>query len=85
MIHFYYKICYCINMKKIKLKNIVWKEEKYYISQCLNIDISSFGKTKKEALDNLYEAIDLYFEDIKKIEFQEVKNPEFFTLNFNYA
>lgn len=35
------------------LKNVIWKEGKYYVSQCLNIDISSFGKTKQEALDNL--------------------------------
>jgi len=47
-------------MKKINLQNIVWKEGKYFVSQCLNVDISSFGKTKKEALKNLSEAIDLY-------------------------
>jgi len=35
-------------MKKINLKNVVWKEDKYYVAQCLNVDISSFGKTKKK-------------------------------------
>ena len=42
-------------MKKVQenLQSIVWKEGKYYVAQCLNIDISSFGKTKKEALKNL--------------------------------
>jgi len=49
-------------MSNIYLKNIVWQEEKYYISQCLNVDVSSFGKTKKEALDCLQEALELYFE-----------------------
>jgi len=49
-------------MKKINFKNIVWKEGKYYVAQCLNIDVSSFGKTKKEALENLKEALELYFE-----------------------
>ena len=29
------------------LKNVVWKEGKYYVAQCLNVDVSSFGKTKK--------------------------------------
>lgn len=72
-------------MKKLKLQSIVWKEGKYYISQCLNVDISSFGKTKNEALENLFEAVNLYFEDFKKVEVSEVKNPEFFTLDFNYA
>ena len=44
-------------------KNIVWKEGKYFVAQCLNIEISSFGKTKTEALRNLDEALTLYFED----------------------
>ena len=48
-------------MKKFNLQNIVWREGKYYVSQCLNVDISSFGKTKKESLKNLGEALDLYF------------------------
>ena len=52
-------------MKKFNLQNIVWKEGKYYVSQCLNVDISSFGKTKKEALKNLSEDIDLYFLEAK--------------------
>lgn len=42
---------------------ITWREGKYYVAQCLNIDISSFGNTKKEALHNLGEALELYFED----------------------
>lgn len=47
-------------MKKYDFKNVIWKEGKYYVGQCLNIDISSFGKTKKEALVNLNEALELY-------------------------
>jgi predicted RNase H-like HicB family nuclease len=45
------------------LKYIVYKEGKYYVSQCLNVDVSSFGKTFQEAKDNLQEALLLYFED----------------------
>ena len=45
------------------LKNIVWKEGKYFVAQCLNVEVSSFGKTKNEALKNLDEALELYFED----------------------
>jgi predicted RNase H-like HicB family nuclease len=47
------------------MTNIVWKEGKYYVAQCLNVDVSSFGKTKKEALKNLDEALLLYFEGEK--------------------
>ncbi len=49
-------------MKKT-LKYIVQKEGKYYVSQCLNVDVSSFGNTVQEAIDNLNEALMLYFED----------------------
>ncbi len=45
------------------LKYIVQKEGKYFVSQCLNVDVSSFGHTVQEAIDNLNEALMLYFED----------------------
>jgi predicted RNase H-like HicB family nuclease len=45
------------------LKYILFKEDKYYVSQCLNVDVSSFGITVQEAIDNLNEALQLYFED----------------------
>ncbi len=49
-------------MKAIQLNNVVWKEGDYFVAQCLNVDVSSFGETKEEALKNLEEAIGLYFE-----------------------
>lgn len=59
--------------QKFQFANVVWKEGKYYVAQCLNVDISSFGKTRPDALRNLEEALELYFEDrpmraTKKIE-----------------
>jgi|GEM_PF-173885 len=48
--------------KMKKIKYVVYKEEKYFVSQCLNVDVSSFGNTIQEAIDNLNEAISLYFE-----------------------
>ena len=45
------------------IKYIIFKEGKYYVSQCLNVDISSFGKNTGKATTNLKEALDLYFED----------------------
>jgi predicted RNase H-like HicB family nuclease len=47
-------------MKKIKY--VVFKEDKYFVSQCLNVDVSSFGNTIQEAIDNLNEALSLYFD-----------------------
>ena len=48
-------------MKNIKY--VVYKEGRYYVSQCLNVDVSSFGKTIDEAISALKEAVSLYFED----------------------
>ena len=62
--------------KKTDFKNIIWKEGKYFVAQCLNVDVSSFGKTKKEALRNLKEALELYLEDAKPSRFVKVERPE---------
>lgn len=40
----------------------VWPEGKWYVSQCLEIDIASQGETEEEALANLKEALELHFE-----------------------
>ncbi len=72
-------------MRKINLKNVVWKEGKYYVAQCLNVDVSSFGKTKKEALANLDEALGLYFEDIKTSRLTKVERPEVVNLSLRHA
>ncbi len=69
----------------LSLKNIVWKEGKYYVAQCLNVEVSSFGKTKKEALANLDEALALYFEDTKLVQMTKVLRPEIFTSKVKYA
>lgn len=45
------------------LKYIVYREDKYFVSQCLNIDVSSFGESIDSAIVNLKEAVELYLED----------------------
>lgn len=40
----------------------VWREGDWYVSQCLEVDIASQGSTEEEALENLKEALELYFE-----------------------
>lgn len=41
---------------------VVWQEGKYFVAQCINVNVSSFGETRDEALANLTEAVELYFE-----------------------
>jgi len=46
-------------MENLKIKFL--KEGKYYIAQCLDVDVSSFGETKKEAQISINEVLELYF------------------------
>lgn len=55
-------------MKKVrnvykKMSALVWKEDEWYVAKCIEVKVTSQGKTKKEALENLKEALELYFED----------------------
>ncbi len=72
-------------MRKISLRSVVWKEGDYYISQCLEVDVSSYGKTKKEALAMLQDALSLYFEDIPLPKKTEVKRPAIASVTLQYA
>ena len=40
----------------------VYREDEFIVAQCLNVDVSSFGSTREEAVANLKEAVELYFE-----------------------
>jgi predicted RNase H-like HicB family nuclease len=52
---------------------VVWQEDNQYIAQCLNAEVSSFGDTIDEAIKNLKEAVELYFQN-EKIELKEIGN-----------
>lgn len=52
-------------MKKQILNAVVWKEENLFVAKLLELELASQGKTEKEALKNLKEALDLYLEDEK--------------------
>ncbi len=42
---------------------IITKEGKFFVSYCPELGVSSQGKTKKSALNNLKEAVELYLEE----------------------
>lgn len=62
-------------MRAQKFESVVWKEGKYFVAQCLNVDVSSFGKTKRDALRNLEEALGLYLEDRPAKQVSRVERP----------
>jgi len=72
-------------MSKILLKNVVWKEGKYYVSWNLNTGISSFGHTKKAALLALQEALELYFEDVPFSQATKIEKPDIVLSELTYA
>lgn len=61
-------------MKRVHV--VVWKEDKWYVAKALEVEVTSQGKTEKQALANLKEALELYFEDQSKIELAPVKKPK---------
>lgn len=72
-------------MRRIALKSVVWKEGRRYVSQCLNVDVSSFGKTRKAALENLQEALELYFEDARIPRLTSVERPDVVSFTLRHA
>lgn len=49
----------------MKIDFVVWNEDKYYVARCLNVEVSSFGESTAEAIRNLKEAVELYFEPVR--------------------
>ena len=72
-------------MKKLTFNAVIWKESKFYVAQCLNVDVSSFGKTRKEAMKNIKEAVELYFEGSKIKSVPKVTAPSLTETSFVYA
>jgi len=50
----------------------VIKEENWYVAKCIEVEVTSQGKTFEEAISNLKEALELYFEDEN---YEEVQPP----------
>lgn len=47
----------------MRLTAAITKEDEWYVARCLEVEVTSQGKTMEEALANLQEALELYFED----------------------
>lgn len=73
-------------MKKIDLQSVIYQEGDYFIAQCLDVDVSSFGHTKQGALIKLQEALELYFEDQPLPQKKaRVKRPMIASVTLQYA
>lgn len=54
----------------------VWREGKWYVSQCLEVDVASQGENEDEALTNLKEALELHFDEPHATRASEVRTVE---------
>lgn len=52
----------------MKVTAAVTREDAWYVARCLEVEVASQGETADEALDNLKEALELYFEDVESPE-----------------
>ena len=50
-------------MSKNDLKAVVWKEGTLFVAKALGLEVASQGRSRKEAIENLKEAVDLLLED----------------------
>lgn len=48
---------------RVKLTAAVTREGDWYVARCLEVEVTSQGKTLEDALANLKHALELYFED----------------------
>lgn len=55
---------------------VIWKENKWYVAKALEVEVASQGLNEKEALRNLKEALELYFEDKSKAGLAPVHKPK---------
>ena len=51
----------------------VRREGEWFVSQCLDVNIASQGRTEEEALENLREALELHFEPPVATHLPEVR------------
>ena len=54
----------------------IWQEGEWFIAQCVNVDVASQGATEDEALENLRDALELYFLPPVATVFPQVRDIE---------
>ncbi len=53
--------------------NVVVQKEDWYVAKCLDNNVASQGKTIKESLNNLKEALELYYENAEPTIPKEIR------------
>ena len=62
--------------RKRKFTASVWREGKWFVAQCLEVDVATQGRSESAALSNLADALALHFDapqHFAGVEIDEVK------------
>ena len=58
-----------------QIHSVVWKENDLFVAKALEVEVASQGMSENEAIRNLEEALELYFEDNSDQEITKVSQP----------
>ena len=58
----------------IEMPVLISRENDVYVTECPITNISTFGDTQEEAIDNHIEAMELYIEDLSSSDIKELEN-----------
>ncbi|MDA0367382.1 MAG: type II toxin-antitoxin system HicB family antitoxin [Proteobacteria bacterium] len=61
-------------MKNQSFSASVWREGKWYVAQCLEVDVASQGTSEAAALKNLADALELHFAPPSATEVPKVRS-----------
>jgi len=65
----------------------IGQEGKWFVAQCIEVDVASQGTTKEEAIANLREALELHFEEPQATILPEIQcvNNIYHSLQFQHS
>ncbi|MCY4047050.1 MAG: type II toxin-antitoxin system HicB family antitoxin [Candidatus Dadabacteria bacterium] len=55
-------------MEQIKFDAVVWQEGDVFVSQCLDVDVASYGDTVEDALESLKEAVECHLSGVSDVD-----------------
>ena len=74
-----------VDYRERRLSYVVYQEEDTFVARCLDVNVASEGDTEQEAVDNLREALELYFEDADDLDIPPVTHAHVDSLTLKSA
>ena len=72
-------------MVERQLSFVLYQEDDGFVARCLDVNVASEGDSEDEAIDNLREALELYFEDAPADDVVPVVHPRVESLTLRSA